>query len=406
MNHKLAHARLLMLPLAAIACIPATALAQNDYMGLEGGFNFLRNQRVDQDGTTLASLGFKHGYVGGLTVGSVYLSGWRPELELAYRSNDLQSAVTPAAAGGVLGGATGGGSTGGREYAATAMFNLWYDLNASSGFFSIVHPYVGGGVGGALVGLRSATVNGSRWNDDDRMLFGYQGGAGVGVDLARGFRLSLDYRFLQTDRGRFDTGAGNGDPATLRYTSHTAMLSLKFLIDNGPSLPPLPPEPVAVVPVAAVPPPPPPPAPPATPPCQAPQPGQAIELAGCKPGDSLVLHGVHFEFNRANLTADAKTVLDSVAAALQAHPAITVELDGHTDGKGTAAYNQSLSERRAAATKQYLVDRGVDAGRIATRGYGKSSPVADNGTDEGRELNRRVELKIIHAGAADNASAQ
>jgi len=167
-----------------------------------------------------------------------------------------------------------------------------------------------------------------------------------------------------------------------------------------------PPEPPpAVVPAEEPPPPPPPPpeAPPAPPPCQPPAPGQAISLEGCKTGDTIVLRGVNFEFNKATLTVNAKTLLNDVSDALLTRKDIKVEIDGHTDGKGSAPYNLKLSERRAESVKQYLVGRGVDADRMSTKGFGKTMPVADNNTDEGRELNRRVELKVTESGAESAA---
>ena len=164
------------------------------------------------------------------------------------------------------------------------------------------------------------------------------------------------------------------------------------------------PEPApAVVPTEQPAPAPEPAAAPAPPPCQPPAPGQPISLEGCKTGDTIVLHGVNFEFNKATLTVNAKTLLDQVADALLARKDIKVEIDGHTDGKGGAAYNQKLSEARAASVKKYLVGRGIDEGRMTTKGFGKSMPVADNGTDEGRELNRRVELKVTESANGEAA---
>jgi len=169
-----------------------------------------------------------------------------------------------------------------------------------------------------------------------------------------------------------------------------------------------PPEPPpAVVPAEEPPPPPPPPpeAPPAPPPCQPPAPGQPISLEGCKTGDTIVLRGVNFEFNKATLTVNAKTLLNDVSDALLSRKDIKVEIDGYTDGKGSEPYNLKLSERRAASVKQYLVGRGIDADRMSSKGFGKTMPIADNNTDEGRELNRRVELKVTEsAGGAESAA--
>ena len=76
---------------------------------------------------------------------------------------------------------------------------------------------------------------------------------------------------------------------------------------------------------------------------------------------------------------------------MKAHEDIDLVLEGHTDSRGTDAYNQKLSERRAAAVKAKLTEMyGIPAGRISTVGYGESRPIADNATDEGRERNRRV----------------
>jgi OOP family OmpA-OmpF porin len=128
--------------------------------------------------------------------------------------------------------------------------------------------------------------------------------------------------------------------------------------------------------------------------CKTPEPGQAITLEGCAAGDTIVLQGVTFEFDKARLTPNAKVILDGVGDALIAKPEIKVEVGGHTDAKGSDAYNLKLSDSRAKSVEQYLIGRGIDAGRLSAKGYGETMPVADNATDEGRELNRRVELKI------------
>lgn len=111
-----------------------------------------------------------------------------------------------------------------------------------------------------------------------------------------------------------------------------------------------------------------------------------------------MLNGVTFEFDKATLTPNAKTILNGVADALLARKDINVEIDGYTDDIGSAAYNLRLSQRRADSVKQYLIGRGVDAARMTTKGFGEAHPIASNKTEEGRALNRRVELKIIATG--------
>jgi outer membrane protein OmpA-like peptidoglycan-associated protein len=72
-----------------------------------------------------------------------------------------------------------------------------------------------------------------------------------------------------------------------------------------------------------------------------------------------------------------------------------LEIAGHTDSTGSDAYNDSLAERRAASVGQYLIGQGIDPRRVATRGYGKRQPIADNATESGRQKNRRVELRLV-----------
>ena len=121
--------------------------------------------------------------------------------------------------------------------------------------------------------------------------------------------------------------------------------------------------------------------------------GPVLETA--KAGDKIVLKGVTFETGKARLRADSETILDGVAETLQKRPELSVEIGGHTDDRGADAYNQSLSEQRAQAVLDYLAGKGVDAARLSSVGYGEAQPVDSNDTAEGRERNRRVELKVL-----------
>lgn len=130
--------------------------------------------------------------------------------------------------------------------------------------------------------------------------------------------------------------------------------------------------------------------------CETPEPGQPVTLDGCAAGDTVVLRGVNFNFDQSTLTPNAQVILDGVGDAMLAVPSVAVEVEGHTDALGTDEYNQKLSERRAESVIQYLVGRGVEADRMKPMGYGESQPVADNETEEGRALNRRVELQVVN----------
>jgi OOP family OmpA-OmpF porin len=129
--------------------------------------------------------------------------------------------------------------------------------------------------------------------------------------------------------------------------------------------------------------------------------GTAVDEKGCPqgtkaiPADNWVLKGVTFEVNSDVLKAESKATLDEAAATLQPRTSVRLEVQGHTDNTGNAAANQALSEKRAAAVKAYLVDKGIAADRLETKGYGDTAPVADNATAAGRDANRRIEFKVL-----------
>ena len=106
----------------------------------------------------------------------------------------------------------------------------------------------------------------------------------------------------------------------------------------------------------------------------------------------VALYGVLFDFGKATIRPDSEPVLVKAAAVLKARPAAKAQLSGHTDNVGGDDYNQKLSDARAASVMQWLSAHGVEASRLTSSGYGKTQPVADNGTDAGRARNRRVEL--------------
>ncbi len=123
--------------------------------------------------------------------------------------------------------------------------------------------------------------------------------------------------------------------------------------------------------------------------------GTGIEVD--RQGDDISLKlpsGISFDFNSATVKPQFRPSLDQVAQTLASYQSTFVDVSGHTDSVGTAQVNQRLSEQRAASVADYLSYQGVNRARIATRGYGKSIPIASNDTEEGRAQNRRVEIKI------------
>lgn len=115
-----------------------------------------------------------------------------------------------------------------------------------------------------------------------------------------------------------------------------------------------------------------------------------------KPKEELmILRGIHFDFDKAIIKPEWKVVLDEGASTLLKRPEVNVIIEGHCDGIGSVPYNQKLSERRAKAVYDYFAKKGVKKNRMKAIGYGKSRPKADNATEEGRAINRRVELKVV-----------
>src|ERR671932_1759894 len=117
----------------------------------------------------------------------------------------------------------------------------------------------------------------------------------------------------------------------------------------------------------------------------------------------ISLSDILFDLNKATLKPGAEQNIRRIAAVLQQYPNHQISVEGHTDSLGSEAYNQRLSEERAAAVRAALVAGGVDAGRITSRGFGETQPVADNGTPAGRQRNRRVEVVVLGAGTLADA---
>ena len=110
----------------------------------------------------------------------------------------------------------------------------------------------------------------------------------------------------------------------------------------------------------------------------------------------IVLKNVVFEVDKATLLPESVEELQHLHAFLQSNPHLIIFLTGHTDNTHTPSYNRQLSEARALAVKNWLVEQGIQADRLRTKGYGDTRPIADNGTESGRQLNRRVEFSVLN----------
>ncbi|MDR1022877.1 MAG: OmpA family protein [Prevotellaceae bacterium] len=120
-----------------------------------------------------------------------------------------------------------------------------------------------------------------------------------------------------------------------------------------------------------------------------------VALHEIKAGTKIVLNNIFFGFGNANITATSITELKRMVALLNDQPALRVEISGHTDNIGSAEVNKKISEARAKAVVDYLVEAGIAAGRMTFAGYGFDRPVAPNATAEGRAANRRTEFEVL-----------
>ena len=120
-----------------------------------------------------------------------------------------------------------------------------------------------------------------------------------------------------------------------------------------------------------------------------------IKLQPIRIGGIIALKNIFYETNSYALKSESFAELNKVLAFLKANPTVHIEVSGHTDNKGSDALNKKLSQNRALSVFNYLKEKGIDEKRLSYKGYGASEPVASNDTEEGRQLNRRTELKII-----------
>jgi outer membrane protein OmpA-like peptidoglycan-associated protein len=120
-----------------------------------------------------------------------------------------------------------------------------------------------------------------------------------------------------------------------------------------------------------------------------------LYLVPIEVGQVVRLNNVFFDFDKWSLRPESFVELDRVVKLLAENPAIEIELSAHTDSRGSDDYNFKLSDNRARSVMEYILSKGIEASRLTSQGYGEKNPVATNDTDEGRQLNRRVEFKIM-----------
>jgi outer membrane protein OmpA-like peptidoglycan-associated protein len=338
--------------LAGVASIGLMSSAQaqegNWYGGAGFGANWLDESEVEFTGfPTVFDVEYDTGWVMTGAVGYRW-DYLRLEFELAYRDNESES-VTPVP------------FVANTLFADTSYFsqmiNLVWDIPLGDNF----RLSLGGGIGGAQVNYDLGGVFGvvPYSIDDDDYVFAYQAIAGIAVDISDHMELFVEYRYFGTDE--FEASGNsvppgfpifvNDDPA-----SQSALIGVRYhFFEPEPPAPETPPQ------------------------VEAPPPKTYI---------------VFFDFNKSNLTAEAQSVVAEASEAYKATGSARVLVVGHTDTVGSASYNQSLSERRAANVKAEMVRLGVPADAISTEGRGFSDPMVPTGPGVREPQNRRAVIEL------------
>ena len=120
-----------------------------------------------------------------------------------------------------------------------------------------------------------------------------------------------------------------------------------------------------------------------------------MEIKKIKVGQTIKIEKLYFKADSTNFNAESLPVLDELFDFLYKNRTVRVEVGGHTNNTPSTAYCDRLSSQRAKSVKDYLIGKGIDSTRITYKGYGKSNPIAGNSTKEGKQLNQRVEIKIL-----------
>jgi outer membrane protein OmpA-like peptidoglycan-associated protein len=377
LRNALLASAMVALPLAAEAQ-PVTGL----YIGGAAGWNRPQDSDlkrffpgipgapgVSSTGTAL----FKSGFVGLGSIGWGFGNGLRAEVEGNYRQNDFEKVK------GFSPFLWGHGNAGGIQTTYGVMANVFYDFDLANFGLppSLVQPYIGAGVGYAWNNwnrFRATSVNGIRLASDDiDGQFAFQGIAGLAVPLEQwgvpvpGLSLTAEYRFFGTENTRhgtrvFSTATGaeiGGARLSSQNLNHSVLIGLRYALFQPP------PPPVAA---------------PAPAPAPAAQPART--------------YLVFFDWDRYDLTARAREIISEAAQNSKRMQVTRIEVAGHADRSGSAAYNQRLSQRRADTVAAELVRDGVNRSDIVVQAFGETRPLVPTADGVREPQNRRVEIVL------------
>lgn len=354
--------------LSVLLVTPALA-ADGLYAGAAVGFT--QTPDTTASGTSGGNVTFDNSTQGSVFVGQDYGENWRAEAEVARRAADVGSVAGTAGSGEAL--------------ATTVMLNVLYDVNTATA----LTPYVGLGAGFANVAMNNATPFGGSTLDDSDTAAAFQAIGGVSYEFTDQINLFADYRYLKTASVDLATQAGTS--TSLDFSSHSALFGVRFSFggsgQNGQSgamnslnsgatrLATNNPEPMVQA--------------------QAPVPTAMPQQVAALPERTLPdTYVVHFALNKTNLSPADFAIIEQAAQNAKTMKLVRIDLTGHTDSSGDAAYNVRLSKRRGEVVKAAFVVLGFDAAEIKIKALGEINPYVGTGDNKYEPKNRRVEIVL------------
>ena len=335
--------------LAAFA-VTGTAQAQSSGPYVSGALGVTQPSDWDITGGTVNTKQESDpGFAGAIALGTTFSDNWRAEGELSYSNANVDS----------FSGTNGSGETS----MFGLMFNGLYDFKTNSRWT----PYIGAGIGAAVIKASDLSpVGGSRISKSDQV-FAYQGIAGVNYKIDDQLGLFTEYRYVGTaDR---DLRTDSGIAVESDSGEHRIMVGLRWSFGAPKPMPKPEPQPVPVQ-------------------APAPKPMAAPAPAPEAPRNYLVF----FDWDKADLTADAQAIIKAAATNAKTMTVTRIETTGHADRSGTDAYNLRLSKRRAEAVMGELARLGIPAREIAVRWKGEREPLVQTPDGVREPQNRRVEI--------------
>ena len=372
MNTKHLIGKVAVVALAIGLMLPGAAQAypkQGWYIGVGAGANFLQDNDV-KIGATTNRIESDPGFLLNGSLGFGFESQFRPEFEIAYRRNEVDKTSGP-----------GSGASTGNFNSIAFMGNLFYDFQTQSG----LTPYLGAGIGAALLDADNAGRVFNSSLDNNRFEFAYQGIAGLAYELSERWDVTADYRYFATLDPYYKTPTGlRSDDA--EHRNHTFLVGLRYVFGVEREVP-VPvaintqPRQVQVIPA---------------PPVMMMQ-QQPMMMQQQMPAPPVVpeTYIVFFDFDKSYLTNEAKETIQRAAEAFRAGGVARVQITGHTDTRGSTRYNQRLSDRRAKMVHGYMTSLGIPANEIITRGAGERELMVPTSNNVREAKNRRAEIMFM-----------